>query len=128
MPVKRVQINLEFIFKASPTILYNFVTTPECLIRWYCDEVNIQGDNYEFSWSNSSESAFLEDDIEDERVKFKWDEADDPEEYLEFRFYKAEITNETILEIIDFCDEDEVKEVTDMWTTLTTMLKKECGG
>lgn len=128
MAVKRVRLDLEYIFKASPTILYTFVTTPECLIRWYCDEVSIQNDHFDFSWSNSSEAAYLEDDIEDERVRFVWEDAEDPEEYLEFKFYKAEITNETIMEITDFCDDDEVVEVTDMWNSLITALKKESGG
>ena len=97
-------------------------------MRWYCDEVDITGDNYTFSWQGSSEEAFLVDDIEDERVRFKWIEADDEEEYLEFRMYKSDVTNETILEITDFCDDDEVQEVKDLWGTLTTELRKECGG
>lgn len=128
MSAKRVQIDLEFIFRASPTIIYNFVTTPACLVRWYCDEVDITGDNYVFYWQGSSESAYLVDDIEDERVRFKWLEADDEDEYLEFRMYKSDVTNETILEITDFCDDDEVQEVRDLWDTLTTELRKECGG
>ena len=124
MSSKRVRIDLEFIFKASPTIIYNFVTTPACLVRWYCNEVDITGETY---GQGSSEVATLVDDIEDERVRFKWDEADD-EEYLEFRMYKSDVTNETIFEITDFCDDDEVQEVKDLWTTLTTELRKECGG
>ncbi|HRG42123.1 MAG TPA: START-like domain-containing protein [Saprospiraceae bacterium] len=127
MSSKRVRIDLEFIFKASPTIIYNFVTTPACLVRWYCNEVDITGETYAFYWQGSSEVATLVDDIEDERVRFKWDEADD-EEYLEFRMYKSDVTNETIFEITDFCDDDEVQEVKDLWTTLTTELRKECGG
>ncbi|HMT51866.1 MAG TPA: START-like domain-containing protein [Saprospiraceae bacterium] len=128
MSSKRVRIDLEFIFKASPTIIYNFVTTPACLVRWYCNEVDITGETYAFYWQGSSEVATLVDDIEDERVRFKWDEADDDEEYLEFRMYKSDVTNETIFEITDFCDDDEVQEVKDLWTTLTTELRKECGG
>ena len=79
MSSKRVRIDLEFIFKASPTIIYNFVTTPACLVRWYCNEVDITGETYAFYWQGSSEVATLVDDIEDERVRFKWDEADDEE-------------------------------------------------
>ncbi|MBK8828004.1 MAG: hypothetical protein IPO26_15175 [Saprospiraceae bacterium] len=48
MSSKRVRIDLEFIFKASPTIIYNFVTTPACLVRWYCNEVDITGETYAF--------------------------------------------------------------------------------
>ncbi|MBK8626885.1 MAG: activator of HSP90 ATPase 1 family protein [Saprospiraceae bacterium] len=126
--MKRVKIDLEFIFRASPTIIYNFVTTPACLVRWYCEEVDITSDTYNFYWSGSTETAHLIDDIEDERVRFKWDEAEDENEYLEFRMYKSDVTNETIFEITDYCDEDEVQEVKDLWATLVVELRKECGG
>lgn len=119
---------MEFIFRASPTIIYNFVTTPACLVRWYCNEVDITGDVYTFYWQGSSETAILVDDIEDERVRFVWEDADDENEFLEFRMYKSDITNETILEITDFCDKGEVQEVKDLWNTLTVELRKECGG
>ncbi|MBK8349874.1 MAG: activator of HSP90 ATPase 1 family protein [Saprospiraceae bacterium] len=126
--MKRVRIDLEYIFRASPTIIYNFMTTPACLVRWYCDEVDITNDVYTFYWSGSSEIAYLLDDIEDERVRFEWEDADDPAEYLEFRMYKSDITNETVLEITDFCDADEVQEVKDLWSSLMVELRKECGG
>ncbi|MBK7805710.1 MAG: START-like domain-containing protein [Saprospiraceae bacterium] len=126
--MKRVRLDMEFIFRASPTILYTFMTTPACLVRWYCDEVDITNDVYTFYWSGSSEVAYLLDDIEDERVRFEWEDADDPNEFLEFRMYKSDITNETIVEITDFCDEDETQEVKDLWSTLMIDLRKECGG
>lgn len=122
--MKRVRLDMEFIFRASPTILYNFVTTPACLVRWYCDEVDITNDVYTFYWSGSSETAYLIDDIEDERVRFEWEDADDPNEFLEFRMYKSDITNETIVEITDFCDEEEVQEIKDLWATLMVDLKR----
>jgi hypothetical protein len=128
MASKREKINLEFIFRASPTIIYNFVTTTACLVRWYCNEVDITNDEYTFYWQGSSETATLIDDIEDERVRFVWEDADDPDEYLEYRMYKSNVTNETILEITDFCDSDEVDEVKDLWQTLMVELRKECGG
>lgn len=123
----RKRIDLEYIFRASPAIVYTFVTTPECLVRWYCDDVDIVADVYTFYWSNNAEVAYMIDDIEEERVRYRWHNADD-NEFLEFRIYKADITNETILEITDFCDEDEEDEIRDLWNTLMVELKKETGG
>lgn len=126
--MKRVQVNLEFIFRASPTILYRFLTTPSTLIRWFCDEVDITADVYTFVWEGSEEVANLIDDIEDERLRFKWEEADDPDEYLEYRMSKSPVTGETVLEIIDFCDEDEVSDTRQLWTAQMKQLKQETGG
>ena len=55
--MKRAQLKLEYIFRASPQILYQFLTTPSCLIRWFCDNVEIDGGNYTFYWGESSDEA-----------------------------------------------------------------------
>ncbi len=125
--MKRVSFDIEFIFKASPAILYQFLTTPSCLVRWFCDGVDITGDVFTFTWQGADEEAEMIDDIEEERVRFKWDESPD-EEYLEFRMYKSDVTNETILEITDFCDDDEVNEQKELWSSQVKNLRIECGG
>lgn len=124
----REKIELEFIFRASPTIVYQFITTPACLVRWFCDAVDINSEVYTFTWDGSDEEAEMIDDIEDERVRFKWLDADDEDEYLEFRLYKSDVTYETILEITDFCDSDDVQPTKDLWTRQVNQLKVECGG
>ena len=126
--MERVKINLEFIFRASPKILYQFFTTPSTLIRWFCDEVDIQGDTYTFVWSGSEEVAELIDDIEEERLRFKWEDADDEEEYFEVRFNRSPVTGETILEITDFCDDDEIDDQTQLWESQIARLRQETGG
>ncbi len=126
--MERVKLNLEFLFRASPTILYKFFTTPSCLIRWFCDEVDIQGNTYTFIWSGSEEAAYLVEDIEDELLKFQWEDAEDTEEFLEFRISTSPVTGETILEITDFCDGDEVEDQRQYWDSQMSQLKKETGG
>ena len=125
--MKRVAFELEFLFRASPTILYKFLTTPSCLIRWFCDEVDIQGDTFTFAWNGSEEIAELIDDIEDERVRFHWEDADE-EEFLEFRMSRSPVTGETILEITDYCDEDEVDDQKQLWQSQISILRQETGG
>ena len=125
--MKRVSLDLEFIFRASPTILYKFFTTPSCLIRWFCDEVDINSEEYSFFWSGSEEVATLIDDIEDERVRFQWEEGEEGE-YFEFRMSKSPVTGETILEITDFCDEDEVNDQKQLWESQMKTLRQETGG
>ena len=126
--MKRVSFEMEFIFRASPSILYKFLTSPECLIRWFCDAVDINKDIFEFDWEGSSEVAELIDDIEDERLRFRWEDAESDEEYLEFRMYKSPVTAESILEITDFADEDEVEDQRELWETQISQLKIATGG
>jgi len=126
--MERVSFDMEFIFRASPAILYKFFTTPSCLVRWFCDRVDITGDQFIFEWAGVAENAEMVDDIEEERVRFKWEDAEDENEYLEFRMYKSPVTNETVLEITDFCDEDEVDDQKALWESQISELRKECGG
>lgn len=125
--MERAKLELEFLFRASPGILYQFLTTPSCLTRWFCDEVDITGDHYIFFWGSSSESADLIDDIEEERLRFHWLDAE-PGEYLEFRILESPVTAETILEITDFCDEDELDDQRKLWETQVQRLQKATGG
>lgn len=124
----RQKIDLEFIFKASPTIVYQFLTQPACLVRWFCDEVDINNEVYSFSWDGSEEDAEMVDDIEEERIRFRWLDADHDDEYLEFRMYKSDVTYETIVEITDFCDAEDVPSTRDLWKSQIEQLKTECGG
>lgn len=125
--MSRTKINNEFIFRASPAILYRFITTPECLVRWFCDTVDIQEDVFTYEWQGSEESAEMIDDIEEERIRFEWEDCE-PGEYVEYKMYKSSVTNETVLEITDFCDDDEVDEQRDYWTELVKKLRAETGG
>ncbi len=127
--MKRVSFELEYIFRASPAILYKFITAPECLIRWYCDGVDVENDDlYTFSWEGYEEKATLIHDIEEERLRFVWEEAEGDEEYWEFRFYKSEVTEETICEITDFCDEDEIEDQKQVWDSQIARLRIATGG
>ena len=59
--MERVKFSKEFIFRASPAILYQFLSTPDCLIRWFCDQVHINGRMYTFEWNGAEEEAELID-------------------------------------------------------------------
>lgn len=118
---------MEFIFRASPAIVYKFLTTPACLIRWFSEAVDIENDVFTFAWDGAEEVAELVDDIEEERLRFKWEDAE-ANEYLEFRMYKSPVTGETVLEITDFADEDEVDDQKQLWENQMAILKHEMGG
>lgn len=126
--MKRVSFKMEFLFRASPSILYQFFTTPNCLIRWFCDEIDITGEVYTFTWEGADEIAELVEDKENERIRFKWEDAESDDEYLEFKFEKSPVTNETILTLTDFCDDDEIDDQKQLWESQMKQLKQETGG
>ena len=119
---------MEFLFRASPAILYKFLTTPSCLIRWYCEEADIQDDLLTFTWGGADEVAEILESVENELFKLRWEEAEGEEEYLEFRISKSPVTSETILEITDYCDADETDDQRQLWQSQMERLRQETGG
>jgi uncharacterized protein YndB with AHSA1/START domain len=128
MAAKRVSYKLEYIFRASPTIVYQFLTTPACLVRWFCDEVDISGNVYTFTWDGDDQVALLIEDWEDELLRFEWEDAPQPNEYLEFSLSKSPITDETVLFITDFCDANEVGQAKKLWDAQIAQMRTETGG
>jgi len=126
--MERASFTLEFLFRASPTIVYKFLTTPDCLIRWFCDDCNIVDGRYTFAWDGEEEYATTLEDIENEQLRLEWEEFEGEEEYLDYSLSRSEVTGETILEITAFCDQDEVEQEQQFWHTQMEGLKRATGG
>ena len=127
-PMDRVKYKIEELYKASPAMLYQFITDPVCLARWFADEADVEGSRYVFTWNGADEEATFVDGDEDSRARFVWTDADDSSEYLEFRMYRAGVTDQTVLEVIDFCDDDEVADSKKLWRSQLQILRQEIGG
>lgn len=126
--MERVSFKIDFLFRASTTIVYRFLTAPDCLIRWFCDRADITDGKYTYTWDGEDEVATLIDDIEDEYIKLQWDHAESERECLEFRIARSPVTGETLLEITDWCDADEVEDQKQLWSNQMAAMQKEMGG
>lgn len=123
----RTKYTSEFMVRSSPSILYNFLTSASSLAQWFCDTCDINGDVYTFGWDGFEENAVLEETEEDKYVRFRWEDADDEEEFFDFTIYKSEISNDTVLLISDFADEDDVEDQKLLWQSQIETLSKRIG-
>lgn len=124
----RTKLQLEFLFKASPNILYTFLTTPACIVRWFCDKAEVDEHQITYSWSGNEEVALILNDHEEEVLRLKWADSEYDSEYLEYKISESPVTGETILELTDFCDESELNDTRQYWNQQIKNLQKECGG
>lgn len=124
----RVSFTMEFLFRASTTIIYKFLTTPDCLIRWFCDDCNVVDKRFVFEWDGEEEEAIILEDIENEQLRLEWEEYEGEGEYLDYQISRSEVTGETILLITAFCDEDEVEQEKQFWSTQMDALRRATGG
>ena len=127
MPKKR-QYKLDFIIKSSPTILYNFLSTPSGLIQWFADHVDLNDKVFSFFWDESEEKADIIDLEENNFIRFRMQEAETEEEYFEFKIDKAEVTGDTILTVTDFSEEIDMEENQRIWKTQIEVLRGRVGG
>jgi len=124
--MSRTKFTSEFLFRASPTIVYNFLTSPDCLTRWFCEDCNLIDETYHFEWDGNEEIAFLLEQTEDSFLRLQWEAFEG--EHLDFKLGRSEVTGETIVEITAFCDDDEVEEEKEFWATQMEALRRATGG
>lgn len=111
---KKQLYTLEYPVRCSPSILYEFLSTPAGLQEWFADKVDERDNVFSFSWNGSEERAEILEHEQDKSVRFHWLHAP-KEEYFEFRIEKTEITNQTILVIKDFAEKGEIKDQSQLW-------------
>ncbi len=124
---KRKKIELEYLLKTTPGILYPRLSTPSGLAEWFADDVAIKDDIYTFNWSGNEEKAKLIHKKNDENIRFQWLENEGTEYYFEFKIHVDPMTGELILIITDFCEEVDMKESTQLWNHQIADLKHNLG-
>jgi len=123
----KIKYELEFPIQVSPTLLYQYISTPSGLSEWYADNVNSRGEFYTFIWEGSEEKAILLSKKSPERIKFRWTHDEDTEYYFELRIQVDEITKDVSLMITDYAEDDEVEEGKMLWENMISELKQVLG-
>jgi uncharacterized protein YndB with AHSA1/START domain len=111
---KKQLYTLEYPVRCSPSILFEFLSTPAGMQEWFADKVDERDGVFSFSWNGNVEKADLVEQEEDKYVRYHWTTAP-KEEFFEFRIEKAEITNQTILIIKDFAEKSDIKDQSQLW-------------
>lgn len=123
---KKNLFTVEVPVRCSPSILFEFLSTPSGLQEWFADEVDQREDTFYFSWDGSTDEAELLESEENVFVKFRWDYYSD-DEYFELRIAQSDVTNETILQVSDFADKAEIKDQQQLWSRQINDLKHRIG-
>ena len=123
----KVEYTLEFVVKASPKMLYKFLSTPSGLSEWFADNVNSRGKKFVFIWDGSEETAMLLSKKTDKYIRFKWEEDEDEDSFFEFKLETDDLTNDVSLIITDYAEEDEIEESKLLWESQVNSLLHAIG-
>ena len=125
--IDKVKFEMEFPIQASPSLLYQYISTPSGLSEWYADDVNSRGELFTFIWDGSEEEAKLLSKKNGERVKFRWEVDDETPYFFEIRIQVDEITKDVSIMITDFAEDDEIDEGKMLWENMISDLKQVLG-
>ena len=116
------KFELEFLFKTSPRVLENMISTPGGLAEWFADDVNIKDDVYTFFWDGSEEEARLLTKKSHSKIKWRWieDEEDGDDAYFEIKYEVDPMTKAVIITVTDFAEADEVENDVDATSVTCT--------
>lgn len=124
---EKIKFELEFPIQVSPSLLYQYISTPSGLSEWFADNINSRGEIFTFIWGESEEEAKLLSKKSGERIKMRWLDDEDTSYFFEMRIQVDEITKDVSLMITDYAEEDEVEEGKMLWENMVTDLKQILG-
>ena len=126
-----IKFRLEYPTRSSKTVLYNCLSTPSGLSEWFADNVDLKenGKIFVFHWDGADQEAEVLSTKDKSHIKFKWLDVEDEEAYFEFKIEVDPMTNDTVLAITDFADdEEEQEEQTLLWDSQVKELLHVVGG
>lgn len=123
------KIHLEYsLDNVSGTVLWNAISTPEGLEKWMADRVTVNERTYTFEWGKDEvKRAELITRRSNSHIRFHWIDDEEPDSYFELRIENNELTGDYSLLVEDTVDEDEVEDMTDLWSIEVESLLRQCG-
>lgn len=125
----KTKLNLEYTVNCSPKVLFNRLSTAAGLTEWFADDVRVKGNLFTFVWGGTNEEAEKKIHKENKMVRYEWtaNDLDKEESYFEFVINQDDLTNDVSLTIVDFADEDEIENTSDLWDSQISKLKHLLG-
>ena len=125
-PMKE-RVVMEFYLNSSPHALYELLSTPSGFSEWYCQDVDVRGDQYTFLWDGEQEETTLIGRKLGEVIRFRRNDDEDPEAFFEFRVRIDAMTNDVCLVVTDHAWPHEVEETRNLWTSQIETLGRVLG-
>lgn len=120
----------EYELRASPKVLFPYISTASGLSQWFANKVNIRPDHqFDFYWDNESHLAKQVSIRQNKSVRFEFlnGNATDEHNYIDFRVDVSELTQSTFLRITDYSSNTDVDELKSLWNSLIDKLKEIVG-
>lgn len=123
------KIHMEYMLKAgSENIVWSIIGTPSGLETWFADKVTVQDKIFTFHWGKTEQrEAEMTHMRTNNFIRFHWLDDEDKKSYFELRLSQNELTDDLMLEVIDWAESDEVEDLQDLWDSQIEKMKRVSG-
>jgi len=118
---------LEYIFIASPKLLFHYISTDQGLSEWFSDKVILKDNVYHFYWGESEQKAIISSKKENEFIRFKWIDEEE-NNYFELKIDTDSVNNDIALIITDFAFDEDKEDSIMVWNSAIKKLLRIIGG
>ena len=127
--MERQKIHREYLLNAtSRNIIWTAISTPTGLEGWFADKVQSDDKIVSFFWGKTEErDAEIIAVRAFSFIRFRWLDDENEKEYFEIKMTNNELTNDFVLEIVDFTDKSEVADLCELWDSQIDTLRRTYG-
>ena len=123
------KIKMEYMLKGGTgSTIWNIISTPSGLETWFADKVTVQDKIFTFHWGKTEQrEAEMTHMRTNNFIRFHWLDDEDKKSYFELRLSQNELTDDLMLEVIDWAESDEVEDLQDLWDSQIEKMKRVSG-
>ena len=121
------RFQVELYVRSTPFALYELISTPSGFSKWFCDDVNVRGEEFTFVWGNDEQTAEVLSRKQGELMRFHWKDDDDDGSFFELRIRIDTLTNEVALVITDHAWPNELPQARQLWESQIGTLQRVLG-
>jgi len=131
--MKKQKVEIAHSLKSnSANIIWGLIGTAEGMARWIADEVVKKGDQLTFTWGNTwshheIRNATITAHEKRQRIRFKWENEEDGDAYVELNMERGMLTNDYTLYITDFAYPEDVDGLRNVWNDNMEKLHRSSG-
>lgn len=127
--MEKKKIHIEYMLSAvSGTILWNTISTQSGLEAWFADKVTAEDRFFTFKWGKTeTRNAEVINLRTGSFIRFRWEDEIDTKYYFELKISVNELTNDYMLEVIDFAEPGEEDDLIELWNSQFETLRRASG-
>lgn len=129
--MKLTQFEFEYEIKASPKVLYPYISSASGLQQWFAEKVTVKNATaFTFFWDDEIHLAELVQNKVNKSVKFDFTKTNESElvPFIELKLEVSELTNATYLKVFDTASTfKSAEDAQELWDDLTDKLKTIVG-